>query len=126
MNKGWPRKRLGEIADVQSGGTPLVSVSAYWNGDLPWYSSGELNDRYTSARRGKFRSLGWRSANAKLLPKGYLIGMYDTAALKVAVFQQELSQRLTEALSIFDRNVFDDDAATPSGLKDFDVVLEEE
>jgi type I restriction enzyme S subunit len=89
MKKGWHKKRLGEVADVQSGGTPLVSKKAYWNGDLPWYSSGELNDLYTSAPERYISKAGLDSSSAKLLPAGsLLIGMYDTAALKMSILDR--------------------------------------
>jgi len=89
MKKGWQTKTLGEIADVQSGGTPLVSNKAFWNGNLPWYSSGELNDLYTSAPERHVSALGIESSNAKIFPEGsLLIGMYDTAALKMSILDR--------------------------------------
>ena len=90
MKQEWKKKRLGEIADVLSGGTPLVSTKAYWDGDLPWYSSGELNALYTSTPKRHISILGLESSNAKLFPKGsLLIGMYDTAALKMSILDRE-------------------------------------
>jgi type I restriction enzyme, S subunit len=89
MNSGWQKKKLGKIADVQSGGTPLVSNKAYWNGDLPWYSSGELNELHTSAPERHISKVGLDSSNAKLFPAGsLLIGMYDTAALKMSILDR--------------------------------------
>lgn len=89
MKAGWQKKRLSEIADVQSGGTPLISNKAYWNGDIPWYSSGELNNIYTSAPERHITKAGLDSSNAKLFPVGsLLIGMYDTAALKMSILDR--------------------------------------
>lgn len=89
MKKEWQKKRLGELADVQSGGTPLVSCKAYWSGDLPWYSSGELNGLYTSVPERTISKAGLESSNAKLFPAGsLLIGMYDTAALKMSILDR--------------------------------------
>jgi type I restriction enzyme, S subunit len=88
--KKWPLKRLGDIAEVQSGGTPLVSKKDYWNGDISWYSSGELNEMHTSASERYITNLGLRCSSAKLFPKGsLLIGMYDTAALKMSILDRE-------------------------------------
>lgn len=50
MIQGWKLKTLGEIAEVQSGGTPLKSRNEYWFGDIPWYSSGELNETFTKRK----------------------------------------------------------------------------
>jgi len=90
MRSGWKSKKLADIADVKSGGTPLVSNKLFWNGDLAWYSSGELNDLYTTAPGRHISSAGLEGSNAKLFPKGsLLIGMYDTAALKMSILDRD-------------------------------------
>jgi type I restriction enzyme, S subunit len=88
--KGWVEKRLGDVAEVQSGGTPLVSQKQFWGGDIPWYSSGELNATYTSDSERHITNAGLAGSNAKLFPKGsLLVGMYDTAALKMSVLDRD-------------------------------------
>jgi len=86
---GWIGKKLGDVAEIQTGGTPLVSQKDYWNGDIPWYSSGELNDLMTTDPERHLTSKGLASSNAKLFPAGsLLIGMYDTAALKMSILDR--------------------------------------
>jgi type I restriction enzyme S subunit len=88
--EGWVEKRLGEMAAVQSGGTPLVSNKSFWGGDIPWYSSGELNKIYTSDPKRYITNDGLNGSNAKLFPAGsLLIGMYDTAALKMSILDRD-------------------------------------
>jgi type I restriction enzyme S subunit len=88
--EGWKHSRLGDIADVQSGGTPLVSEKAYWNGDIPWYSSGELNELLTTEPNRKITTKGLENSNAKVFPCGSLLmGMYDTAALKMSILDRD-------------------------------------
>ncbi len=88
--EGWKLKTLGEIAEVQSGGTPLKSRNEYWFGDIPWYSSGELNETFTKAPKELITPKGLEESNAKLFPKGsLLIGMYDTAALKMSILDRD-------------------------------------
>ncbi|MBD2083779.1 restriction endonuclease subunit S [Coleofasciculus sp. FACHB-542] len=90
MMQGWKLKTLGEIAEVHSGGTPLKSRNEYWFGDIPWYSSGELNDTFTKASKELITPKGLEKSNAKLFPKGsLLIGMYDTAALKMSILDRD-------------------------------------
>lgn len=87
---GWQLKSLGKIAEVQSGGTPLKSRKEYWSGDIPWYSSGELNEMFTDASKSLITEKGLEESNAKLFPKGsLLIGMYDTAALKMSILDRD-------------------------------------
>jgi type I restriction enzyme, S subunit len=88
--KRWKIKTLGEIAEVQSGGTPLKARNEYWFGDIPWYSSGELNETFTQASKSFITKKGLEESNAKLFPKGsLLIGMYDTAALKMSILDRD-------------------------------------
>lgn len=89
--EGWEEKTLGEISQINSGGTPLKSTKEFWvGGDLPWYSSGELNDLFTKESKKCITRAGLDGSNAKLMPKGALLmGMYDTAALKMSILDRE-------------------------------------
>jgi type I restriction enzyme S subunit len=90
-NKGddWEEKTLGEIAFVKSGGTPSRAKKEYWEGDIAWYSSGELNDLFTKKPERHINDLAVNNSNAKIFPKGsLLIGMYDTAALKMSIIDR--------------------------------------
>jgi type I restriction enzyme, S subunit len=87
---GWVETKLGALAEIQSGGTPSVSQKDYWNGNIPWYSSGELNSTYTTDPERRITKAGLNSSNAKLFPKGsLLVGMYDTAALKMSILDRD-------------------------------------
>ncbi len=87
---GFIETTLGEIAEVSSGGTPKKSNNEFWKGDIAWYSSGELNDLYTLQPKEKITDAGLQGSNAKLFPKGsLLIGMYDTAALKMSILDRD-------------------------------------
>lgn len=83
-------RKLGEIAFVKSGGTPLRHKTEYWNGQIAWYSSGELNELYTTSPERHINNLAIENSNAKIFPKGsLLIGMYDTAALKMSLLDRD-------------------------------------
>lgn len=87
----WPTKKLGDICEMAPGGTPLKSIKEYWlDGKVSWYSSGELNELYTSAPRKCITHKGLDNSNTKLFPKGsLLIGIYDTAALKMSILDRQ-------------------------------------
>jgi type I restriction enzyme S subunit len=88
--EGWEKKKLGEVGFVKSGGTPSRSKKEYWSGNIAWYSSGELNDIYTTNPERHINELAIENSNAKLFPKGsLLIGMYDTAALKMSILDRD-------------------------------------
>jgi len=89
--EGWQKRNLGDLTVVQSGGTPLRSKSEYWDGgNIAWFSSGELNDMETNAPKRHITQEGINSSNAKTFPKGsLLVGMYDTAALKMSILDRD-------------------------------------
>jgi type I restriction enzyme S subunit len=90
LGKNSNETTLDNVAEVSSGGTPLKSTKAFWDGQIPWYSSGELNDTYTISSKNLITNAGLNGSNAKLFPKGsLLIGMYDTAALKMSILDRE-------------------------------------
>ena len=35
LPKGWKEVKLSDLAEIQSGGTPSRSNTAYWNGNIP-------------------------------------------------------------------------------------------
>ena len=37
--KEWKTYKLGDLINIQSGGTPNKAVSAYWGGNIPWISA---------------------------------------------------------------------------------------
>jgi type I restriction enzyme S subunit len=41
---GWEQKPLGRCAKFLSGGTPSKSRSEFWEGEIPWVSSGEMTE----------------------------------------------------------------------------------
>src|SRR5271156_5275523 len=42
---GWPMRPLGRCAKFLSGGTPDKTRLEFWDGDIPWVSSGEMTER---------------------------------------------------------------------------------
>jgi len=89
INHEWEMVELGSVCDVQSGGTPSSDNKNYWNGKIPWYSSGELNVLYTTASNKLITDEGLNNSNAKIFEKGsLLVGMYDTAAFKMSILDR--------------------------------------
>ncbi|WP_342559800.1 restriction endonuclease subunit S [Psychrobacillus sp. FSL W7-1457] len=84
--KKWMLTKLNEIGDWKTGGTPLRSEKDYYTGDIPWLSSGELNDIYTFDSQEHITERAIKESSAKCVEEGsLLLGMYDTAALKSTI-----------------------------------------
>lgn len=72
----WEWSAIGECFEVAIGGTPSRKIEAYWNGDIPWVSSGEVNFSRITDTREKITDDGLANSNTKLHPRGtVLIGM---------------------------------------------------
>lgn len=86
------RISLGELGNWKSGGTPSRGNINSFEGDIPWVTSGELNDLYISDTKEKITQEAIENSNAKLIEVGsLLLGMYDTAALKSSLSTIELT-----------------------------------
>lgn len=75
----WEIKRLGELADMVSGGTPLSSVPAFYGGGIPWVSIADMTSsgRLITATEKTLTSLGVERSAAQLFPAGtVLYAMY--------------------------------------------------
>lgn len=85
--------KLEKLDKITAGGTPFRKNLEFWNnGTIDWYKSGELNSKYISSAKEKISEVGLSSSNAKLFPVGtLLIGMYDTAALKMSILKKPSS-----------------------------------
>jgi type I restriction enzyme S subunit len=68
----WEVRRLDELADILSGGTPSTSVPQFWNGNIPWCTPTDITalDRrkYLSNTSRMITSHGLKSSSAEMIP----------------------------------------------------------
>lgn len=87
-----PKIELGKLGDWKTGGTPSRSNNEFYNGNIPWLSSGELNSMYCYGSNEMITEVAIKESAAKIIEKGsLLLGMYDTAALKSTINMIECS-----------------------------------
>lgn len=85
-----PVKYLSDLGEWASGGTPSRTVIEYFEGDINWYSAGELNTLYLDNSMEKITQEAIKQSSAKLFKKGsMLVGMYDTAAFKMGILKED-------------------------------------
>lgn len=91
--KEWKVVKLGEIAKLESGGTPSRQKLEYWKrGTIPWIKSGELNDTLIYDSEEKITELGLKNSSAKIFPKGtLLIALYGATVGKTGILSIEAS-----------------------------------
>ena len=68
MKSGWSIKKIGDICDVMTGGTPSKSKPEYFGGDIKWLVSGDIHQGEIFDCEGRITEAGMRDSNAKILP----------------------------------------------------------
>ena len=69
----WCWTQLGSLFPVTIGGTPSRQKEEYWNGDVPWVSSGEVRNERIKATREMITAAGLENSNAKLHKPGIVL-----------------------------------------------------
>ncbi len=76
LPEGWCWTSLGQAFTVTVGATPSRSVPGYWDGGIPWVSSGEVSFCRIRHTRETITSAGLDASSTKLNPRGsVLVGM---------------------------------------------------
>ena len=92
----WEQRKLGEVSDSYSGGTPSVGVKAFYGGDIPFIRSAEINSETTELFITK---KGLDNSSARLVEVGDVLyalygatsGEVGRAKLKGAINQAILA-----------------------------------
>ena len=86
----YPMKDISEVAKTTSGGTPSRSNLEFYNGDIAWLKSGELNDGIIEAAEEFITEKALANSSAKLLPKNtLLLAMYGATAGRTGITKME-------------------------------------
>lgn len=70
FGKQWKLTYFEEIYDVYVGSTPSRKSPDFWNGDISWVSSGEVNFSDIHTTKEKITNLGLENASTKIHPIG--------------------------------------------------------
>lgn len=86
LPKNWCWTRMENIAQWGSGGTPSRKIPDYYNGDIPWIKTGELNDEYIFETEEHITQEAIAHSSAKLFPVNTVaIAMYGATIGKVGI-----------------------------------------
>ena len=102
--ESWKKTALKNIASFCGGGTPSKDISSYWNGNIGWISSSDIQDEWIdeiSVTRRITKSAIDNSAT-KICPKGTIAIVSRVGVGKVSVMSDSLctSQDFTNITSI--------------------------
>lgn len=87
--KDWDVKKLGEIAETSSGGTPLKEMAEFYeNGTIPWLRSGEVSQGLIYKSELFINEKGLENSSAKTFPiDTVLVAMYGATAGQVGLLK---------------------------------------
>ena len=63
----YKTKKLKEIVDFTTGGTPSKQNSDYWDGDIPWVSPKDFKSFYLNDSEDKITIKGLKNSSTKLV-----------------------------------------------------------
>ena len=70
----WEQRKLGEvIVESYNGQTPSRANPSFWNGEINWCSSGDLNRSYVGKTTEKITEAGLIDARLRIIPKGTFV-----------------------------------------------------
>ena len=69
----WEVKPLGEVCEIIGGGTPSRKVGAYYGGDIPWATVGDMNVEQLITTDLSITSVGLENSSSKVIPSGNVI-----------------------------------------------------
>ncbi|PWB20214.1 restriction endonuclease subunit S [Comamonas sp. JNW] len=73
LPKSWEKITVQDFADVRLGSTPSRSNPEFWQGDIPWVSSGEVANNIIRDTSEKITQSGYDSSSVSLIPARSLL-----------------------------------------------------
>jgi type I restriction enzyme S subunit len=72
----WTISKVKDFARVMAGATPSTGIDEYWDGDIRWMNSGELNLKVVYEVEGRITEAGLKNSSTKPVPiNSILIGL---------------------------------------------------
>lgn len=86
-SKEWKKVKVENIClKVCSGGTPKSTVAEYYNGDIPWLNTKEINFNRIYNTERKITNTGFKNSSAKWIDiNSIIVAMYGATAGKLAI-----------------------------------------
>lgn len=94
----WEIKSIKDVANVSSGATPSRAKDNYWNGDIPWVTTGELFQQVIISTKEHISKEAFSNTNLKLYPKNTLIiAMYGQGKTRGTIAILKIPSTINQA-----------------------------
>ncbi|KPU54995.1 restriction endonuclease subunit S [Bacillus wiedmannii] len=88
----WEQHKVMDFSEETfGGGTPKTSIKEYWNGEIPWIQSSDLDEHQVSGvfAKKKITEKGLQNSATKLIPKNSIAIVTRVGVGKIALMQFE-------------------------------------
>jgi type I restriction enzyme S subunit len=90
LPSSWEIVQIGDICSTASGGTPSRKIKKYYEGEIPWVKSGELNDGLVSEIEEHITDEAIAKSSAKIFPSGsLLIALYGATVGRLGILTKD-------------------------------------
>jgi type I restriction enzyme S subunit len=77
FSEEWDATRLGQLADIRSGGTPSTTQAQFWDGGVLWCTPTDITAlhgfKHLSATSRTISRLGLQSSSAEIIPANSIV-----------------------------------------------------
>jgi type I restriction enzyme, S subunit len=89
----WNTRKLGKLADMSSGGTPLTHVNSYYGGKIPWVVIADMTNagKYIINTEKNISKKGLENSSAKIFKTGTLFFAMYASIGKCCISKIDLS-----------------------------------
>ena len=102
--------KLGNICNIQSGGTPSRQKKEYWeNGNIPWIKISDFSGKYLKSSEENITEKGLENSSAKMFHKGTILYSIYATLGEVTILDIDAStNQAIVGLTIIDDNISKD------------------
>lgn len=101
----WEVKRLGEIANISSGGTPERSNPTYWGGDVPWVTTTQIDFNVIDKVNELITRKGLENSAARIYDPGTLLmAMYGQGKTRGKIAVLAMNAAINQACAAIKLN----------------------
>jgi type I restriction enzyme S subunit len=94
-------KKLGEISEISSGGTPSRQNTSYYNGNINWVKTTEVNGNIILSTEEKITDAGLKNSSCKIYPKdSIIVAMYGQGKTRGQVGLLGISAATNQACGV--------------------------
>ena len=88
----WEEKKIKEIGEVCSGGTPNTNEPKFWNGEIQWFTPSEVGkDKYVYNSLRTISASGLKKSSACILPINTLLVSTRATLGEISIAKKECS-----------------------------------